>query len=69
MRGLEDFDLGPEEQFLILDEAELNSEQQRKIKELQSEKLNLLSELDLLRGKVCIKIPLLRYGTETDPTI
>ena len=53
LRDLDDFDLGPEEHQLALDEAELNSEQQRKIKQLQSEKLGLQAEVESLTRRVC----------------
>ena len=51
-RDLEDFDLGPEEHQLILDEVELNSEQQRKIKQLQSENFELQAEVESLTRRV-----------------
>ena len=55
-RDLEDFDLGPEEHQLVLDEVELNSEQQRKIKQLQSEKLELQAEVESLTRKVRVQM-------------
>ena len=55
-RDLEDFDLGPEEHQLVLDEVELNSEQQRKIKQLQSEKLELQAEVESLTRRVRVQM-------------
>ena len=53
---MEDFDLGPDEHQLVLDEAELNSEQQRKIKQLQSEKLRLQAEVESLSRRVRVRM-------------